>query len=502
VSSIFSVPELAIGIAVGGAAGAAFEPKLEVPKQTAWAANPRRIPDVGLIASLVAGGKVSLKDGRNMAARLGFDQGPFDSLTWLAQNRLDFPLMLRLWRRFPNYVSPSGKSVTQLVDETLAHEQLDWDYHDLVTQLRHAELVGLGDIAYGVVRGILPAPSWVPVAPPATGDKVPRFPQVEIDPLTLAQQLGYDEDMLKLMVGRSGLSMAPVMAAQAFFRNIIGPNDFLLAIAEGDLRTEWAEAVKQVSRQIPTSDQFVEAWLRGWIDQPTAEAGAALHGMSAAHADLIYKTKGRPVTFHEITTGLARGGTYPSTYADIPEPYRKSIQEADIRPEWADLHYANRYTYPSAFVLRTLAQSGDLGDQAAVEQVLLEIGWKPSFAKQVSTAWVGAGSAGDKDVASAETRLKTATHKSYVAEEIDDATATTALSAAGVAAAAVPQILTLWGEERALIRKQLTPAQIKKAWSEGVTNPATGAAWTQQEAIDALLARGYDQADASTFLEL
>jgi hypothetical protein len=231
-------------------------------------------------------------------------------------------------------------------------------------------------------------------------------------------------------------------------------------------------------------------------------AGTAKHGMSKADTDLGFQTKGRPVTFHEITTGLARGGTYPSTYADIPEPYRKSAQESDIRPEWASIHHANRYLYPSAFVLRSLAQAGDLGGQQAVEQVLLEIGWKPSFAQHVSTAWTGGATAGDSHTAKAQTQLWTTTHRSYVAEEIDDATATASLSAAGVAAAAVPAILALWKQERALIRKQLSPAQIKKAVREGVPNPDTGQPWTQADGLAALAARGYDQSDATTLLEL
>src|SRR5207302_11322423 len=124
------------------------------------------------------------------------------------------------------------------------------------------ELPGIGDIAYGVVRGLLPPPAYVPVAPPTSGDYVPRFPVVNIDPEQRAAAQGFDKKMLQLMVGRSGLSMAPIMAAQALFRSnaaatisglpdipgvapfirkpYVGPNDYLLAIAEGDLRTEWA----------------------------------------------------------------------------------------------------------------------------------------------------------------------------------------------------------------------------------------------------------------------
>ena len=499
-SSLFTVPELVIGVGLSEAASSAFEPKVEVPKQAAWVANPQRVPDLGLIAALVAGGKVTMADGQNMANRLGFSNGTMESLVWLAQNRLSFPELLRMWRLSAVNSAFDEATLSALFDKTIAHEQLDWDYRPYLRALKDAEIVGLGDVAIGVVRGALPAPPYVPVPPPTSGTSVPRFPQVNIDPEQLAAALGFSPEMLHLMIARSGLSLAPGLAAQATFRKLINDQDFLLAIAEGDLRTEWAQTLLDVSRQVPTAGEFVEAWLRGWIDQPTAEAGAGLHGMTPAHADLIYKIKGRPVSFHEITTGLARGGTYPSVYTDIPDPYRKAIQEADIRPEWASLHYANRYIYPSAFVLRALAQAGDLGDQAAVEQVLLEVGWKPSFAATVSAAWVGGTGGADKHVAKAQTSLWTATHKSYIAEEIDDSVATAALTTAGVAPTAIPAVLTIWKEERALIRKQLSPTEIRKAVSGAVINPATGVAWTHADALAALLARGYDQADAETFL--
>src|SRR5262249_41894862 len=158
--------------------------------------------------------------------------------------------------------------------------------------------------------------------------------------------------------------------------------------------------------------------------------------------------------------------------------YKEAIQRSDIRPEFADIVYHDRYTYPSAFVLRSLAQAGDLGGQQAVEQVLLEIGWKPSFATQVSTAWTTSSGGADSHVAKAQTQLWTTTHRSYVAEEIDDATATAALTAAQVSAAAIPQILALWKQERNLVRKQLSPTQIRKAVAGAVVNPATGQPWS------------------------
>src|SRR5215831_12427250 len=451
-AGIGEAPGIVVGVGVGAAASAAIQPAVEIPRQLAWAANRNRILDVGILARLVAQGGIDLSDAHAEAHRDGYTDDKLDALVYLAQTVPDVSEAMHLWRL--------GRISDALFSHALTKAGLDPRYAAAIVNTKLDERIGLGDIAYGVVRGILPAPSWVPVAPPTGGTTVPRFPQVNLDPLELANELGFNENMLQLMVGRSGLSLAPGLAAQALFRGIINHNDFLLAIAEGDLRTEWANTLRDAARQIPTTDQFVEGHLRGWITEQDMHDGAALHGMTPDNADLLFKTKGRPVTFHEITTGLARGGQYPSTYDDIPEPYRKSAQESDIRPEWADLHYHNRFIYPSAFVLRGLAQSGDLGGQAAVEQVLLEIGWKPSFAQQVSTAWTSGGSSGDTHVGKAQTQLWNVTHKSYVDERISAATATTALEAAGVDVAAVPQVLSIWNTERNLVSAGLSAAQI------------------------------------------
>lgn len=501
-SSIGSTPSLVVGIAAGAAASAALEPALEIPKQQAWADAPNRLPDVALIARLYVTGQVSKDSAYNMAARLGFDKAPFDALAYLAQETPEFPLVLRLWRLFGTPSGLTGNAGTDLVDHALAHSGLDWDYHALMRDLYDAELPGIGDIAYAVQRGIINAPAYLPVKPPQSGFSINAFPSLNIDPEELAAKLGYSKDMLHLMIGRSGLSMAPVMAAQANFRKLINDNDYLLAIAQGDLRTEWAQTVKDASREIPTLGQMMEHALRGFSDIATAKTNATRHGASDTDAQLVYDNLGRAPNIHAVNTGLARGGTYDGQPKTIPEPYLSAVQRADIRPEWYDIEYANRYTYPSAFVMRALAQAGDIGDAAAVEQVLLEIGWKPSFAKSVAAAWTGGGTKADTHTAKAQTQLWTATHKSYLGYEISDATATASLSAAGVDAATIPAVINLWKTERDLIRKSLSATNIKKAWTEQTPDPTTGQPWTEQEAVNRLLELGYDSADATMYLTL
>lgn len=480
-----SAPGIIVGVGVGTAAAAALEPAVELPRQAAWANNPNRLLDPPTLARLVAQGGLDLAAAQAEAARDGYAADKMHGLVYLAQSVPTEAMAMNLWRR--------GLISDQLWTHALVKSGVDPRYYPALNQLKLAEIIGVGDLAYAVVRGMVPAPSWVPVAPPAHGDKVPRFPQVNIDVEAEAAKLGFDAQMFQIMVGRSGLSMAPVMAARAFFRNIIGPNDYLLAIAEGDLRTEWADAVREVSREILTAHNYAELELRGWITTAERLQLTAQHGMSAADSDLLFKVLGRPIPEHQVVTGEARGGSYGGPSNAIPAPFLKALQESNIRPEWYNLAYANRYTYPSAFVLRSLATAGDL-TQAETHQILLEIGWRPDLAQLVSARWAasaGGATTADKHVGKAQTQLWNTAHRVYVAGDADTAEATAALQAAGVTDTA--GVLAVWDHERQLARKELSAAQVKKAWAEGKM--------TRQAAVAELTTRGYTVADANTLLD-
>ncbi len=493
-ATLGSTPSLLLGFAVGEAASAAFEPALEIPKQEAWQSAPNRVLDPGLLAALVAQGGVTLGTAEALSRKSGHSAGNLDALVYMAQTVPGVSEALHLWRL--GFISDAD------FRHTLVKAGLDQRYIDPIFQTKIEELIGLGDIAISVVRGILPAPSYVPVPVPAHGDNVPRYPQVNIDPEVLAAKIGFSPEALQIMVGRSGLSLAPVMAAQALFRGLITHNDYLIAIGEGDLRTEWGDTVRDASRQILTAGEYAELQLRGFYDAPTRRARTRLHGMSDADSDDLFNVLGRAPAVHGITTGLARGGNFPGDYSNVPEPYKSAIQRSNIRPEYAELEYHNRYSYPSGFQIRAETQNGTLS-QADSEQVLLEIGWSPKWATFFSRAWSGGtASTGDANVKKAQTRLYTTTHNSYLAHEISDATATTALGAAGVAAAVAPAVLNVWQTERDLIRKGLSATNIRKLWVDQVVDPALGRAITESEAVTRLEALGYSADDAKVFLLL
>ena len=491
------IPEgagIILGVGVGAAASAAIEPAVEIPKQEAWDRNRNRLLDAAVMARLVAQGAIDLSTGQNSAHREGFSDDKFDHLVYLSQTVPGIGEATDLWRK--------GLLAPDLYTHALTKSGLDQRYVAPIVANKTAQLVGLGDIAYAIVRGLLPAPSWVPVAAPTSGTTVPRFPMVPLDPIKLAEKLGFDENMLHLMVGRSGLSMAPVMAANAYFRQIINYEDALLAGAEGDLRTEWMPYVIDTARQILTAHDYAELQLRGYLNQAQRRAGTAKHGMSPADSDLLYDVLGRGLSLHQAFIGIRRGGSLNGPTGQIPPWALYQLQRGNLRPEVYNLAWAAHETYPSAFVFRQLLKDGALTETEG-RDYFLGMGWPQTLAEKAAAAYaVTTGPTADPHVAKAQSHLWSTVQTRYIAAEPGDVDPTAAFDQLGVPAGVRGEITALWDTARGYTSKRLTATQVKKAYRGGVTNPDTGAPWTLDEATAELISLGYSPDDAQTFLEI
>jgi len=472
-----------LGYAIGRAAGPALEPFVQDLANEAWSLHSDKPLTAGTAAEVAAEDYAALDAMRTEASYTGIDSTRFQLLYDVTLTGPGMGELLAMVRRG----TIDGATFTHGLRKA-KFEPL-WD--TALTDLSNAR-IPVADLAYMVVRGLVPDAGLLPVPPPSTTEKVQRYPVAQLDTLHEAASWGWDEERFRALVGRSGLSIAPISAAQAYFRNVIGLDDFYLAIAEGDLRNEWRDAILETARQIPTDMQFVEGELRGYLTTAQRLAGTARHGMAAADSDLLFAITGRPLAVHAITTGLARGGKFGGTYADVPEPYQDAIRRSAIRPEYAGLAYANRYSYPSAFVLRSLATGGEL-DEPTTKQTLLDIGWPPDLVDKVVTAWFGTTTATtDPNVKKAHTKAWTEAQTSYIAQESTAADVQPIFQLLGIDAAAQSEILTAWNEVRALVRKQLSPAQVKKA----IGQPGKDTAWATTQLLD----RGYSPDDAATFL--
>jgi len=481
------------GVAIGLTAFPALAPVAQEITNEAWSDYPHKPPSAMTLAAGVAQGQVNEKKARAWAKQSGYGDEQFTALIDIANVGPGVEAAFELWRR-----GEIGEPGFRRAVKRLALEQ-EW-IDDLVA-LKDVRL-DPAVIATAVQRGLIANLGILPVAPPSAPGKVPPMPTVDLNAFTEAAASGVDADRLKVLARIVGLPASPDLAARMTFRGIIEKADFERAIAEGNTRNEWAPFLFEGFREIPTARDFIQGELRGWISTAERHAGTEKWGLSDEHSDLLFHISGRPLTWHQVWIGLQRGGTYDGPTADIHPAFLRALRQSNIRPEWYNLAWHSRYTYPSAFVMRALTADGTL-TAAQTEADLIDMGWRPDRAKQAAEKWAGGGGAtADPNVTKAQVQLWGTLHRSYVAEETDDATATTTLTTLGVAPAAQATVLSLWQAERALIRKQLTPAEVKKAYRALIVNRATGLPWTRDDAIAALLERGYSLNDANEFLDI
>lgn len=484
----------AAAFAAGVALGPVLGPPVELTKQKVQAAFPFKIPDVGVLAEGLAQGQVDEADARPWAKAHGFDTKAFDALVAIANVGPGMAQAFNLWRRKQTDEAGFRRALHRL--------GLEQEWIDALWLVRE-EVLDPAELARAIHRGLIPDPGLLEGRLPSGVGNVPAYPVYPIDALLEAAGSGIDHDRLGVMVGLQGLPMGSHEAAEALFRGILDENDYLRAIAEGNTRNEWADAILDQTRQIPTARDFLENALRGYSTLPEAIDGTAMHGMSADHATLIYQNQGRPMNLHQITQALAWGASFNPEPGEITDPYRASTVEGSIKPGYYELFEALKYNLPSAFYFRILQTTGVLPKAEALTWYL-RLGWPPELAEKVATALDPAGGGGgavDAHVKKAQTSTFTAAHRSYVARESQAGDVAPIMGTLGIDQASQTAILDLWNAERDLIHAELSPTQIRKAVKAAIVNRATGQPWTRADALAALLARGYSQADAETFLD-
>lgn len=472
------------GFAFGHATSPILAPAIEQLRQEAWNTYQTRIPSAADLAAGVAQGKVDEGQAREWAHRDGFGDTAFDALVGIANTAPDVATAMQSWRR--------GKLTARQFDTVLRRHGIADEWNAAIEALK-AAILDPGELARAIHRGLIPDPGLLQGRLPAREGNVPAYPVYDIDALEEAAGSGYDRNRLGVLVGLQGLPMGSHEAAQALFRKVITEDDYLRAIAEGNTRNEWADAILDQSRQIPTSRDFFENALRGYHDLPWALEQAERHGMSAADALVIYQNQGRPMNVHQITTGLARGGKFQPEPGEIADPFEAAIVEGNLKPAYYDLAKANRYTLPGVFAMRQLATSG-VWDEAKTALRLKQAGWIPDDADEVAAAWAGTGGIAkpDSHVGKAQTQLWNAVHRSYVVDKLTREQADTALAHLIPNAATRAQVLDTWDVEKSVTVKPLTKSQIKKAYT---TNQVT-----IDDATTRLEEQGMEEADARLYL--
>ena len=394
------------GAAIGRASSDAITPVLEPVRQHAWFKNQNKVLDPGTAAEAVAQRVITEDEGQFDAERGGIGDNRLGALIRMAQ---EYPGVGEL-----DKMSNRKLIGDDLVNEALARHKIPQKYHAAVKGL-FQDLLTPGELAAAIHRGLVPDAGLLLGEQPEPPFKVEAYPVQDIDPIKEAAGSGYDTKRLHTLVGLQGLPMGPHEAAQALFRNIITHGDYIRAFNTSNMRNEWAQAILDQTRQIPTARDFFENALRGYHDLKWAQEEAKRHGMSEADSLVIYQNQGRPMNVHQITQALARGAPFEPEQGEIKDPYLASIVEGPLKPAYYKLAESLKYTLPSTFAMRQLAESG-VWSEAKTAERLKWAGWLPADADEVAKAWTQTTATAKVDpyIAKADNQLWTALHKAYV----------------------------------------------------------------------------------------
>lgn len=455
----------AASFAIGGSISRTIDPVLQQVENEAWrtavASGATRPLDAGTAAGIVAEDVERRDWGVDQAAQSGIGAGQFDALLGEALNAPGVGELFQAWRR-------------DLIDDAA-----------FTHGLRKAKLEPRWDGPLKALKDVL----------------------LSSEELAMMQQQGFvDEaransegalqgvtaERQQLRFEASGLPPGVETALQMLRRGIIRPDVFAQIVREGHTKTKYTDELLALEHVVLSANDYVTSTLRGWSDQAAMYQGGALTGHTREQMDTLYQNHGRPPSWHQIWIGLQRGGVYDGPLDGIDPAFLKGLRESDLRPEWYNLLWHSRYSYPAAFVLRTLTQSGDL-TAAQAEEILKFEGWEPTLRATVAAKWAeGAAATTSSASKKAETSLLTALHSAYVNDRETEQTAREALAFLNTDPADADRTIAVWNRERRIVRSSLTAAQIKKA----IGQPNRDKAW----ALERLAELGYTPADAETFL--
>ena len=405
-----------IGEAAAFAAGLAIapllEPVLQELRNTTWSEAPTRPLDPATMAEGVAEWKIDPTVGAQEAALTGISATAFQSLVKTMQTSPAVAEGMRLIRR--GQLEP-GDFLTILKRAGLEKDYLTAYQKASVNDLRPWEQpLDPAVLAVGAVRGTVDSQDLLVVDLDTADSNVARYTPAALDILEEASASGVDKERLRVMVGNVGLPMGADASARASFRGILTKGAFYQAILEGDTRPEWADSIYEFARQILTAHDWVELRLRGWITDTEMYGGTALHGMSQADTDLLFKVLGRPLAHNQVFIGELRGGVYDGPTDQISPAFLKSLEEGNERPEWYNLTWAQRYHFPPFFQTVNALSKGWIDADTATHWLTVQ-GYEPDAIAKVIAGATGGSSSGGKKLT--PTQIKTGYHAGQLTED-------------------------------------------------------------------------------------
>jgi hypothetical protein len=360
-----------------------------------------------------------------------------------------------------------------------------------------------------------------------------------------AQKSGMNADNYAVLAASTGLPPGPQQLAEALRRGFIDEGSvgdstpsYLAGIAQGDLRPEWAEVVKQLDTHLPSAIEAVNAAVRSILDRNTAQGLFEKFGGDAQYFQLLFDVTGEGPSPVEAGV-LANRGIIPweGTGADETS-FAQAVAEGRTKNKWTEAYRALAVYYPPPRTTVAMWREGSI-DTAQATRYLLQYGVPqeliPSYLTQVKKTTVTTAHQAtegeitrlyqeqaisrdeaanllkshgysEQDIpivleyADLQVSLRhqqaviTPVHRLYTHGRIDANTAKTLLSSAEVPDTRSNYLLGIWELERSSGVKDLTVKEITEMWGAGL--------FDAQQALNKLMGIGYSPDDAALLIAL
>lgn len=451
----------AASFAAGAAIGPVLSPPVEDLRQRTWARHAIRKPAVVELAQGVAEGQIDEAQARAWAKTHGFGDKAFTALVKIADSGPGVGRAFELWRR--GEIDEAG------FRRALKREALEDEWIDALVPLKRV-LLSPAELANAVVQGF----------------------RNQDEAAADAALQGVDARDFGTMVATTGLPPGPETGLAWLRRNIIDEGAFGQLVREGHTKVKYIDEYLAAQWHVLTAAEYANLHLKGWISEAQMIAGGRLTGYDAEAMRLLYLNRGRPAAPTQMATAAVRGIDGPDGSPMDEAQFLKGIAQSNIRPEYGPMLWESRFLYPSLFQLTRLVDSGAIPIDTA-ETWARKARYAPEVVTALRQSWESTGDAPAAKWANrARTRLFTTARAEFMDGSITEARARELLTTVGATAGEQDAIIGIWEAENEVSRAELTVAQIRKFYREGVL--------THADALDRLLDRGYTPDDAEKLL--
>lgn len=518
----------AVGFGMGSALSPALSPITQAVANEVWARYPDRPLPATIAANLVAQGKMERNTGAGEALKQGFNGTQFDRMVTAQRNAPELVLLMEMWRR--KFIDKAA------VTDALERHGLEARWLEPLENLKTILAPPSDVIRWAVREAFNP-----PLASSLGYDQ--EFPD---DFAVYAAQLGIPlEDAQRHWIAHWELPSYE-QAAEMLHRRIIGGDLFDDLLKAKDYPPPWRARLRELAQRIPPISDLIRFSVREvYQDATAAKYGydadypdeftrdAALHGMDASRAKQYWRAHWRLPSVRQGYVMRWRNLIGDGELDDL-------LRIQDYPSYWRKRLMDSRFLVPGRIDLRRLFIAGKI-TRAELKEGYERIGYAPDDAELLTelAAALKVGETGTRDLtlshwtdeylgdfiteAQYRTRLgglgyddaerdqlvqlndarkvKQARDQtiarirlSYVGHKISRAEADAALQKTAVRPAARTRILVEWDAQRAANVTRLTAAQVRAAYVR--------AAFTVDQAREALIDRGYLAEDADVFLGL